>query len=112
MISRRTTQLQSLTGDLAVPSANDCVERIRRMEVRAGWNAGPGRLVTSRNERSDHPDERPLTTADSECVQRRPYVIVSRSQRLKPIHRSPADRVDRLKSLTILIEWTYCRQSL
>jgi hypothetical protein len=74
------------------------------MEVRAGWNAGASRLVTSRIERTDHSDQRPIATAKSEYVQRRPYVIVSRLQRLKPTHHSPEDRVYRLKSLTILIE--------
>ena len=73
-------------------------------EVRAGWNAGTSRLVTSRNERSDHSDQRPIATAESEHVRRMPCVIVSRSQRLKPTHRSPEDKVYRLKSLTILIE--------
>ena len=74
------------------------------MEVRAGWNAGASRLVTSRIERTDHCDQRPIATAESEYVQRMPYVILSHSQRLKPTHRSPEDRVYRLQSLTILIE--------
>jgi hypothetical protein len=74
------------------------------MEVRAGWSAGTSRLVTSRIERTDHSDQRPIAIAESEYVQQMPYLIVSHSQRLKPTHRSPEDRVYRLKSLTILIE--------
>jgi hypothetical protein len=74
------------------------------MEVRAGWNDGTSRLVTSQNQRFDHSDQRPLAIAESESDQRTPYVIVSRSQKPKPIHRSPEDTVDQLKSPTILIE--------
>jgi hypothetical protein len=73
-------------------------------EVRAEWNAGTSRLGTSRNERSDHSDQRPFATAESEHAQRMSCVIVSRSQRRKPTRHSPADKVYRLKSLTILIE--------